>query len=210
MILLISLANAGAATASAASDPTLLPAWLQAIAAVLALVTTATILISLNNYVRETPVAKKKEFAKAIRGDVNTHTETVNKLLFAKLQQHPTDMESMRTLLRNLRNDLSVPLEYIDSMNHPRDWPTHELNSAYLTWAGAVRALHRIIDDLHHEMIYPLVNEPVRKQREDHLLRQYIVDEKVLLRGVDAVKDAAKKLDGLAAKIIDPPSSKPI
>lgn len=161
-------------------------------------------------------IAKKNSnFARTLRADVKEHSNTIGELFFNLLRTTPDSMETLRAHLRNLRNELSGPVNYIDRMNaYPvAGFPTDALSSAYGKWSGEVRALQKTVDDLHHELIYPLVNEPVVKRREDYLLKQYQIDAEVLLRGVNAVKDAAKKLDALAAPLIKEekkPAEKPL
>jgi hypothetical protein len=209
MGMLIILGNAAAAQAGGSGAE-----WIQAAAAMatvfvalLALAASATTAVVIGQ-VKE--IAEKlrgydpSDFAKTLRADVKEHTATATDVLLDKLQTHPDSMETLRAQLRSLRSELSDPLEYIDRMKliPPGGFPNPAISSAYGNWAGALRALCKTIDDLHFEMTYPLVNEPVVRQREEYLLKQYLVEQKVMLRHIDRIKAAATKLDTQAAKAI--------
>lgn len=143
-------------------------------------------------------------FARALRADVKEQSARIGDNFFHLLRTTPDSMETLRAHVRNLRNELCGPANYLDRMNsYPvADFPSDALSSAFGRWGGEVRALHKTVDDLHHELVYPLVNEPVVKQRLDYLLQQYQVEAEVLRRGVNAVQEAARKLDGLAAPLV--------
>lgn len=216
--MLITLGNAAAAHASAGPSQSIqiAAALATVFIALLALAASATTVV----IVREVKAAVDKlrahdpsDFARTLRADVKEHTSTATDVLLDKLSTHPDSMETLRTQLRSLRGELSDPLEYIDRMKlvPPGGFPNPAIASAFGAWAGAIRALTRTIDDLHFEMTYPLVNEPVVRQREEYLLKQYAVEQKLMLRHLDRIKAAATKLDAQAAKAIKkkPGAAKP-
>lgn len=207
MILLMANVAAVPGNSTAPSFATAtLPEWIAvaiAFLAVCGVFALVNALHTLRGKLPRSPVPEDSEFARVLRADVKEHSETAGTTILHKLQTYPDSMETLRTQLRSLRSELSDPLEYIDRMKlvAPGYFPNAEISSAYGSWAGAVRTLYRQIDDMHQEMTFPLINEPVVKQRETYLLGQYIVETKLMMRQIDRIKEKAAKLDKLAAKI---------
>lgn len=215
---IVGLANAAAARASDGQaswslGPATFAEWIMLFLAALSVGAAfglLRVLGAIRDRLPRSPVPDAQEFARTLRADIKEYTEATTDVLLDKLQTHPNNIETLRTQLRSLRNELSDALEYIDRMKliAPGYFPSPAISSAYGRWAGDVRALHRQIEDLHLEMTFPLVHEPVVRQRETYLVGQYLVEKEVMVRQLDRIKAAAARLDGLVAKAIKKDSVK--
>lgn len=141
-------------------------------------------------------------FVKALRSDVKDHARRIDERVLAKAATAPDSLESLRALLRGLRNELSEPLAYLARMaNVPvTAFPEPELSSAFGAFAGAVRALGEAVDHFYADTSYAGSDIDIR--REKYLLRQYVSEMANMLELRAKVKEAAARLDKSAGAYI--------
>lgn len=145
---------------------------------------------------------KQLAFVKAVRGDVKLQATRIGDHLAAKAATAPADLESLRGLLRSLRNEMSEPVAYVDRMAMVpiTTFPEPDLSSAYGVFAGAVRALAQSVDHFYDDTSY--AGSHIDRTREQYLLNQYLPEMRNIMALSDRVKDSAAKLDKLAGAYI--------
>jgi hypothetical protein len=141
-------------------------------------------------------------FVKSLRNDVKEHARRIDERVLAKTATAPDTLESLRSLLRSLRNELSEPRAYLARMaNVPvTAFPEPELSSAFGAFAGAVRALGEAVDHFYADTSYAGSDIDIR--REKYLLRQYVSEMTNMLELRTKVKETAAKLDKSAGAYI--------
>lgn len=141
-------------------------------------------------------------FVKALRSDVKEQARRIDERVLAKTATAPDSLESLRALLRSLRNELSEPLAFLARMaNVPvTAFPEPEMSSAFGAFAGAVRALGEAVDHFYADTSYAGSDIDIR--REKYLLRQYVGEMANMLELRTKVKDSAARLDKLAGAYV--------
>jgi len=141
-------------------------------------------------------------FVKALRTDVKEHARRIDERVLAKTATAPANLESLRGLLRSLRNELSEPLAYLARMASVpvTAFPEPELSSAFGAFAGAVRALGEAVDHFYADTSY--AGSDINVVREKYLLDQYVSELTNMLELRTRVKDTAAKLDKVAGAYV--------
>lgn len=145
---------------------------------------------------------KHLAFVKALRADVKQHASRIDDHFLTKTATAPADLESLRGVLRSLRNEVSEPVAYVERMATVpvTTFPEADLSSAYGTFAGAVRALGDSVDHFYADTSY--TGSHIDKTREQYLLTQYRSELENMRELRTKVKDTAAKLDKLAGAYI--------
>ncbi|MDF7774098.1 hypothetical protein P1X14_02465 [Sphingomonas sp. AOB5] len=202
------LANAAG---NAVAPAPALPVWIgvagvtglfSAMAAFFLSIAAVVLAIRLKAFLTQGPGKQELAFIKALRGDVKEHSRRIDERVLAKVSTAPASLESLRALLRNLRNEMSEPMAYLARMaNVPvTGFGEPEISSAFGSWAGAVRSLSEAIDHFYADTSY--AGSDIDTQRETYLLRQYRAELEHLLELRAKVKESAGKLDKLAGGYI--------
>jgi hypothetical protein len=141
-------------------------------------------------------------FVKSLRSDVKEQARRIDERVLAKTAAAPDSLESLRAMLRSLRNELSEPLAYLARTAHVpvTAFPEPELSSAFGAFAGAVRALGDAVDHFYADTSYAGSDIDIR--REEYLLRQYVSEIANMLELRTRVKDSAAKFDKLAGAYV--------
>jgi hypothetical protein len=137
-------------------------------------------------------------FVRALKADVKHHAGRIDDLLLAKTPTAPANLESLRGVLRGLRNEMSEPLAYIARMaNVPvTAFAEPEISSAFGAFSGAVRALGEAVGHFYADTSY--AGSDINVTRERYLLNQYVSELNNMMELRARVKDTAAKLDKLA------------
>jgi hypothetical protein len=141
-------------------------------------------------------------FVKALRTDVKHHAARIDDHFLAKTATAPADLESLRGVLRSLRNEMSEPVAFLERMATVpvTAFPEPELSSAYGAFAGAVRALGESVDHFYTDTSY--AGSHIDVTRERYLLNQYCSELENMRELRTRVKDTAAKLDKLAGAYV--------
>jgi hypothetical protein len=145
---------------------------------------------------------KNLAFVKALRADVKQHAGRIDDHFLTKTATAPADLESLRGVLRSLRNEMSEPTAYVGRMATVpvTTFPESDLSSAYGAFAGAVHALGESVDHFYDDTSY--AGSHIDKTREHYLLTQYGSELENMRELRNKVKDTAAKLDKLAGAYI--------
>lgn len=127
-----------------------------------------------------------------------------------RLRQPPDDVAALRILVRHLREDLSIPMNFITQMraHPPGDWPNPAILNAFTNWSAQIVTMSQQLDDLHQTITYPLVREPLDKHRDATLVHQYWVEQAFLDRRVDDVSGRAYQFCAAASAFLKAARSK--
>lgn len=199
---LIALANTAANVAGAPANHAppatvgaqdfLVPAWLVA-GGVIALAIAVVALASIVARVLAKPASNKKGFTEMLCKQVWASTDVVTGTFAERLRQIPPEIVSLRVLVRTLREDLSGPIHFIDQMHAhpPAAWPDLDLFAAFTQWGGQIKSMGSQLADLQQATTYPVVKEPVDKNRDAMLIHHYLTEQAVFIRAVDNLKALA-------------------
>lgn len=145
---------------------------------------------------------KDLPFVKALRADVKHHAARIDDHLAAKTSTAPADLESLRGVLRSLRNEMSEPLAFVARMATVpvTAFGEPEISSAFGSFSGAVRALGEAVDRFYADTSY--AGSHIDVTREKYLLNQYINEMTNIMDLRGRVKDTAAKLDKLAGAYV--------
>lgn len=184
------------------------PDWLQVAIALAALVTAAigvNVLIAFKNKFPDPQKSDAKALTKMLCEQVWLHTDDIANILGQRLRDPPADIASMRIRVRHLREDLAAPANFVEQMRgHPaRDWPSATVFQAFNNWGGQIVAMASQLADLHQAITYPLVREPVDKNRDAMLVYQYHTEQAFLDRGIEKLRGYAFDFCAAAAKHLE-------
>lgn len=199
VVALLSSAAANAQAAPAAPSPTAdaiyWPAWILVGGVLIALAVMVGILQSIRTIMaaKPKPDLNHGQFTRMLCERVWAHTDTLTDTFAERMRQTPESLPTMLMMVRNLREDLSGPVTYVDYMKAylAGSWPSPQLFSAFGAWAGSVRAMESQLADLFAQLSNPIAQEPVDKARETRLLNHYGNEQRVLLRSVDKIRAQA-------------------
>jgi hypothetical protein len=140
-------------------------------------------------------------FVKSLRSDVKEQARRIDERVLAKAASAPDSLESLRAMLRSLRNELSEPLAFLARTAHVpvTAFPEPELSSAFGAFAGAVRSLGEAVDHFYADTSY---GSDIDIRREEYLLRQYVGEIANMLELRTRVKDSAARFDKLAGAYV--------
>lgn len=191
-------AQSASAVASPAADAIYWPAWILVGGVLIALAVSIGILQSIRTMMAAKPKSdiNHGQFARMLCERVWAHTDTLTDTFAERMRQTPESLPTMLMMIRNLREDLSGPVTYVDYMKAylAGNWPSPQLFSAFGAWAGSVRAMESQLADLFAQLSNPIAQEPVDKARETRLLNHYGNEQRVLLRSVDKIRVQAFQL----------------
>lgn len=131
-------------------------------------------------------------------------TNRITTVFAERLRQPPGDIAQMRILVRHLREDMSIPMNFIEQMRHhpPGDWHSAAIFKAFTDWSAQMAATAKQLDDLHQSITYPLIREPVDKHRDEMLVYQYHTEQAFLDRRIDDVLGRAYAFCEVARKAL--------
>jgi hypothetical protein len=201
-LLLANASTAGRAAVSASDQAGIAslvtPMWVLVIGVLVALLIMIGILVSVRNLLTAKPKAgtDKGDFTRMLCERIWVHTDTALGKFARGLRDHPASMPALQMQVRNLREDLSEAVLYIDYMKaYPANaWPSARLFGAYSVWAGQVAAMESQLADLFAQISRPVAQEPVDKDREKRMLQYYETEQRILNRGVDKLHGHAFRL----------------
>lgn len=207
----IRAAASGAASASGASLTIgSWPDWLQAGLMLVAVGVGMAIVHALLSLRDRFPKPEPRDAAAFITMLCEQMWECTNRIttVFAeRLRQPPGDIAQMRILVRHLREDMSIPMNFIEQMRHhpPGDWHNTAIFKAFTDWSAQMAAMAKQLDDLHQSITYPLIREPVDKHRDAMLVYQYHTEQAFLDRRIDDVLGRAYAFCEVARKALEKP-----
>lgn len=145
------------------------------------------------------------DFVRMLCAQLWEHSDHIAKVFAERLRNPPSDIAAMRILVRLLREDLSTAINFIEQMraHPPGSWHGADIFTAFTNWSAPVVAMAKQLDDLHQAVTYPLLREPVDKQRDATLVYQYLTEQAFLLRRVDDVEARAYAFCAVARKLLD-------
>jgi hypothetical protein len=194
----------GNAATAAGTAPGIWPAWLLGGAVVVLMLAGVLILGSIRRAMAHAHDAKQdhKKFTRMICEEVWKHTDAMTNIFAQRLRIPPTDTVTLRVMVRALREDLAAPLNFIEQMRSyaPTAWPSFDLFRAFSDWGGQVRAAESQLADLQQSITYPVVREPVDKNRDAMILHQFLIEQAFFDRGIDQLRDYAFALCEAAKK----------
>ncbi len=131
-------------------------------------------------------------------------TNRITTVFAQRLREPPGDIAAMRILVRHLREDLSIPINFIEQMraHPPGDWHGADIFKAFTNWSAQVAAMAKQLDDLHQAITYPLLREPVDKHRDAMLVYQYLTEQAFLDRRIDDLSGRAYEFCAVARKLL--------
>jgi len=184
-----------------------LPDWLQLLVAgssVLVSVSIFQLVTAMNDQSREPEKSGAVEFVTMLCEQVWSCTDRINNVFAQRLREPAPDFATMGIRVRHLREDLSIPMNFIEQMRAqpPGDWHGTSIFKAFTNWSAQIAAMVKQLDDLHQSITFPLLREPVDKQREAILVHQYQIDQVFLDRRVDELVASAAEFCAAARKIL--------
>ncbi|MES2441890.1 MAG: hypothetical protein V4574_03605 [Pseudomonadota bacterium] len=196
-IAVIILGNAAAAAAAAA--PTNWPAWIQAGAAVIGLITTVAILLGFSAYVRQEPPVRHDKFVDSLTRGVRKQTERLEREFAEALRVPPTGAANAQAYVRVLRRLLRESTAFV---SHTRtypigDWPSFELADAFSNWAAIVDSTDSLLEDMYEE-----INAAILRHEWGSLHEQYLREEWHVRRDLDKLKGLAGAVDKAARPFV--------
>jgi hypothetical protein len=194
--------NASLPAASVPADAIWWPAWVLVAGVLIALAAGLGLLAALRAELTAKPKSRDKEFARMLCDQVWAHTDTMTNVFAQRMRQSPADIVTLRVLIRNLREDLSGPVHFVDQMqgHAPQTWPKYGLFGAFTNWGGQLKALESQLGDLQHAVTYPVVKEPVDKNRDAMLVHHYLTEQAVLGRAIGQLRAHAFAVCAAAKK----------
>lgn len=184
-----------------------LPDWIQLFIAATSVVVSISVFqltYALKDRFPEPEKSGAVEFVTMLCDQVWDCTNRITSVFAQRLRQPPTDIAAMRILVRHLREDLSIPMNFIEQMraNPPSDWHGTGVFKAFTNWSAQIAAMSKQLDDLHQAITYPLLREPVDKQRDAMLVYQYHTEQAFLDRRVDELTGRAYEFCAVARKVL--------
>lgn len=189
----VAAAHRGAAVPPLTAEALWTPIWVLVGGVLFALVIALLMLGSLRTALAHQPKSRDKDFTRMLCDQVWTHMDTMSGIFTQRMRQQPGALEQLRIMVRNLREDLSAPINFVDQMrSHPAaSWPSYELFTAFNNWGGQLKSMELQLGDLQHEMTYPVTKDPVDKNRDAILVYHYLTEQQVLARAVDKLRGFA-------------------
>lgn len=184
------------------------PAWLQLLLALTGLMSTFVIYqtsVLLDRRIPEPVKNAATDFVSMLCQQIGESSERISLVFAQRLRQPPGDLTAMRILVRHLREDLSVPMNFITQMraHPPGDWHGMEVFRAFTSWSAQVVAMAKQLDDLHEAISFPLLREPVDKHAEAMLIHQYLIEQAFMDRRIDDITSRAHAFCAVACKILN-------
>lgn len=207
--MLISVGSAAIAATNAAAPsgfaPATLPEWITIALVLVGVAALLGMVLALNRIHDRMPKEQgiaKKEFVRMLCDQVWKHTDAITDVFAQRMRLEPLAIEQMRVLVRLLREDISAPANYVEQMraHSTRDWPKLDLFQAFNNWGGLIKAMESQLSDLQTAINYPVVKEPVDKNRDERILHLYRTEQEILQRSVDKLRGNAFDLCA-AAKV---------
>ncbi len=145
------------------------------------------------------------EFVTMLCDQVWNCTDRISKVFAQRLRQPPGDIAAMRILVRHLREDLSIPMNFVEQMRAqpPGEWHGTSIFKAFNNWSAQILATSKQLDDLHQSINYPLLREPVDARRDMMVVYQYHTEQAFLDRRVDELTARAFEFCAVARKVIE-------
>lgn len=183
------------------------PDWLQVALMLVAVGIGAAMvraLVSLRDRFPEPEKSDAVAFVTMLCAQVWESTDRITSVFAERLRQPPGDIAQLRILVRHLREDMSIPVNFIEQMraHPPGEWQGAAIFKAFNNWSAQVAAMAKQLDDLHHQITYPLLREPVDKQRDAMLVYHYHTEQAFLDRRIDDVLGRAHEFCAVARKIL--------
>ncbi len=183
------------------------PAWISLLIPLAGLATTIIsyqTLVVIRNRTPEIEKTEPNEFVRMLCRQIGECTDRMTTVFAQRLRQPPGDIAAMRILVRHLREDLSIPMNFITQMraHPPGDWRGIEVFRAFTNWSAQVVAMAKQLDDLHEAITFPLLREPVDKHRDAMLVHQYLIEQAFLDRRIDDIAGRANEFCTAASKVL--------
>lgn len=161
-------------------------------------------IIGIRNRLPEPDPADSTKFITMLCEQVWDCTNRMTAIFVQRLRQPPTDIAAMRILVRHLREDLSIPMNFIEQMrSHPAgDWHGSSIFKAFTNWSAQIAAMSKQLDDLQQAITYPLLREPVDQRRDAMLVYQYHTEQAFLDRRVEEAVARAYEFCDAARNIL--------
>ncbi|OYY68215.1 MAG: hypothetical protein B7Y47_14160 [Sphingomonas sp. 28-63-12] len=184
-----------------------MPEWIQVLLALAGLFVGGRIVFAIIGVRDRLPALNNGdpvEFVTMLCDQVWDCTNRITTIFAQRLRQPPSDIAAMRILVRHLREDLSIPMNFIEQMraHPPGNWHGTTIFMAFTNWSAQIAAMTQQLDDLHQAITYPLLREPVDKQRDAMLVYQYHIEQAFLDRRVDEVVARAYEFCEVARKVL--------
>jgi hypothetical protein len=196
-IVLITLGNDAAGQAGVAAgipaQALWWPAWVLVAGVLVAMAAALGMLASLRNTLAAKPASRNKEFATMLCGQIWKHTDFMSDVFARHMRMPPGNLDNLRVLVRNLREDLGAPVNFVDQMrgHTPQAWPKYDLLQAFNNWGGQIKSIQSQLADLQQAATYPVVRDPVDKQRDALLVHHYMTEQAILARAIEKLRGYA-------------------
>lgn len=184
-----------------------LPDWIGLVIAAMGTVTTLVVTFTLkgvNDRFSNPDESKARDFISMLCEQIWASTDRIANVFAQRLREPPGDIVALGILVRHLREDLSMPMNFIEQMRaHPPDsWHGTSIFAAFSNWSAQVAAMSKQVDDLHQAITYPLLREPVDKHRDAMLVYRYLTEQAFLDRRVDEVSNRAYDFGTIACELL--------
>lgn len=183
------------------------PDWLQLLFAAIGLGLGTRIMIGIVGVRDRLPEPDKDraaDFVKMLCDQVWGCSNRISTVFAQRLRTPPSDIVGLGILVRMLREDLSIPMNFVEQMrNQPADhWHGSNVFKAYTNWSAQVAAMSKQLDDLHQSITYPVLREPVDKQRDAMLVHRYHTEQAFLDRRVEELMGCAYQFCAVAREVL--------
>ncbi|MBA15378.1 MAG: hypothetical protein CMN73_03380 [Sphingomonas sp.] len=147
---------------------------------------------------------REKEFTRMLCDQVWKHTDALTNAFAQRPRVPPSDLVTLRVLVRTLREDLAGPGSFVDQMRAqpPGEWPKYGLFGAFAAWGGQVKSLESQLADLQQTINYPLVKESAEPYRDAMLIHHFQTEQAIFARAIDQLRSHAFDLCAAARKLL--------